>query len=289
MLTLSASDLQEKCITCGAILQNPSIADFSRKDLLKQLPTDRLGEEQNIHIIDIKPCLQIGPTCGFSVISMLVGHHSQLQQKKSTGHCENCTLQQALTFAKENEWTQSGELFDIHFLQLILEKKYDISSVIKNLTHSDFHKLLESIDQQNPVVFAYDADKNHHPCCKKGHSAHWALICGYLLAPKIPNHWDGKQMLKPMDSASLTTKSSSSPSFLSQKDPESIFFFCQHGKSRRTFLFHWPEMYQSNTNLTEPNPSKAKEIWNGSNRYRCPPTLENLNGLFLFTKINNKC
>lgn len=28
------------------------------------------------------------------------------------------------------------------------------------------------------IILRYDSDLNHHPCCRQGHKAHWAVLTG---------------------------------------------------------------------------------------------------------------
>lgn len=78
-------------------------------------------------------------------------------------------------------------------------------------------------------ICRYDADVNHSPTLRKGHTAHWCLVCGIILI---------KNVEKPLSTA------------------DNVYVLCRHGKSK--FLTAWKlsDLATSNQNLWEFSPNK---------------------------------
>lgn len=72
-------------------------------------------------------------------------------------------------------------------------------------------------------LFSYDADRNHEPCCRKGHKAHWAAVCGALVC--------------------------------SQR----CLVVARQGKSRRLMLWDYDQLAASNNNLLELSPQRGED------------------------------
>lgn len=80
---------------------------------------------------------------------------------------------------------------------------------------------------------SYDADFNHSPCLRKGHTAHWALVCGVIVLEDPGDSYESK--------------------------PDNVYVFSRHGKSR--FLAAWDleKLDKSNKNLWEFSPKKEAD------------------------------
>lgn len=76
------------------------------------------------------------------------------------------------------------------------------------------------------VILRYDADRNHSPCMKKGHSAHWAIITGILIAEVFESK---KQ----------------------KYDFRNVYVTARHGKSSNLAIWKLQDLEDSNRNLDE--------------------------------------
>ena len=127
--------------------------------------------------LKVKPILQVGPTCGLVAIAMI------MQGRPTAGDC--------MKQAQELHYTNNGEMFSAKWLLDILNRKIP-SSLVCCLHPEKLRSYLYSGDLNTEfikeklkihclILVPYDADRNHSPCLKNGHSAHWALLVGYLI------------------------------------------------------------------------------------------------------------
>ncbi|XP_075148175.1 actin maturation protease [Haematobia irritans] len=191
---------------------------------------------------NIESILQVGPTCGLTAISMLLG-----------GMMSPSVL---LNEAQQRHYTYNGEMFSAKNLyQLICDYLPIINNNNNNNNTSDGTLLLTNSDNgtdtedckaikhhqhQTPIecqihegrlncakvkeallqgacIFVpYDPDFNHSPCLKSGHKAHWALIIGYLIT-----------------------------------DDDEFFVIARHGKAKNLAVWSLQSLCDSNANLIE--------------------------------------
>ena len=98
--------------------------------------------------------------------------------KTSTGQIETNDIQELLKVAQESGFTYRGEMFSAQDMGLLANKYYGLKFNILNNALDDYVKLVEHLCQGYPVLAPYDEDRNHEPCLKRGHKAHWAIITG---------------------------------------------------------------------------------------------------------------
>ncbi|XP_016978498.2 UPF0692 protein CG33108 [Drosophila rhopaloa] len=116
----------------------------------------------------VKSILQVGPTCGLTALSMLLGGHPPAED--------------LLKDAIAHEYTLNGELFSAQYL-FKLTRKHLPGPAACQLHVGPLYckKVKELLKAGGCLLVPYDADVNHAPCLKSGHRAHWALIVGYLV------------------------------------------------------------------------------------------------------------
>lgn len=127
--------------------------------------------------LKVKPILQVGPTCGLVAIAMI------MQGRPTAGDC--------MKQARELHYTNNGEMFSAKWLLDILNRKITSSLVcclhpekLRSYLYSgdlNTEFIKEKLKMHCLILVPYDADRNHSPCLKNGHSAHWALLVGYLI------------------------------------------------------------------------------------------------------------
>ncbi|CAO1424634.1 unnamed protein product [Diamesa serratosioi] len=162
--------------------------------------------------LKVNPTLQVGPTCGLVAIAMI------MQGRPTAGDC--------MKQARELNYTNNGEMFSAKWLLDILNRNIS-SSLVCCLHPEKLRSYLYSGDLNTEfikeklklhcfVLVAYDADRNHSPCLKNGHSAHWALLVGYLI-----------------------------------DENNEFYVFVRHGKTKSMALFSLDKLSESNSNLNE--------------------------------------
>ncbi|XP_005182979.2 actin maturation protease [Musca domestica] len=202
---------------------------------------------------NVNSILQVGPTCGLTAVSMLLG-----------GVLPPTVLLQE---AKERHYTYNGEMFSAYNLfQLICDylpiinddnnnnNTIDDNSLPCKLNANDtdsrqnttaattttttpqqqtavhqrpiecqMHegrlncaKVRDALRQGACLFVPYDPDFNHSPCLKSGHKAHWALIIGYLIT-----------------------------------DNDEFYVIARHGKAKNLAVWSLQSLSDSNANLIE--------------------------------------
>ncbi|KAH8306153.1 hypothetical protein KR018_002568, partial [Drosophila ironensis] len=112
--------------------------------------------------------IQEGPTCGLTALSMLLGGQP--------------TAEDLLKDALAQEYTLNGEIFSGQFMYELTRKYLQGRGACQlHEGHLNCHKVKELLNVGGCLLVPYDTDVNHAPCLKSGHTAHWALIVGFLV------------------------------------------------------------------------------------------------------------
>ncbi|CAG9789119.1 unnamed protein product [Diatraea saccharalis] len=168
--------------------------------------------------------LQVGPTCGLAALSMLVKG--------------KVTADKILNIAKLEGYSNNGEMFSCINMAKLAEKVFSLADFnnvkcyIRNgglVSKEIIDKMLEGA----VLLVPYDADCNHSPCLKNGHTAHWGIICGIIIIKDAGEFYDSCQ--------------------------NNIYVISRHGKSR--FLAAWSlaDLAKSNKNLWEFSPKRGDD------------------------------
>lgn len=171
-----------------------------------------------------KSILQVGPTCGLAALSMLVKGEVNIEE--------------ILSIAKLESFSNNGEMFSCNNMAKLAEKVFslvDIENVKCSVKNGGLYSK-ETIDKMLEgavLLVPYDADCNHSPCLKNGHTAHWGLICGIIIVEDAGEFYDFT--------------------------PSNIYIISRHGKSR--FLAAWSieDIAKSNKNLWEFSPRRGDD------------------------------
>ncbi|XP_075983269.1 actin maturation protease [Anticarsia gemmatalis] len=166
--------------------------------------------------------LQIGPTCGLVALSMLVNGEA--------------TPDELLSIAKLQGFTSNGEMFSCKQMAKLAEKAHSLAEIDNvrcllkqgGLFSTD---TVERLLNGAILLVPYDADCNHSPCLRNGHTAHWALVCGIIIVENT-----GIEL-----------------------DPKNIYVLCKHGKSKYLALWNLSDLAKSNNNLWEFSPKKGAD------------------------------
>ncbi|KOB65690.1 UPF0692 protein [Operophtera brumata] len=167
------------------------------------------------------PITQVGPTCGLVALSMVI--NGKIAPDK------------ILDISKSEGYSSNGEMFSCKNMAKLAGKVFGSASIedinVRVNSRSLFSpETVESLLEGAVLLVPYDADVNHTPSLKNGHTAHWALICGVILVkkPEAP--------------------------YTAEKD--NIYVLCRHGKSKYLCAWNLAKLAQSNNNLWEFSPKK---------------------------------
>ena len=111
-------------------------------------------------------------SCGLVALK-LAADVLQISPSKSTDEIEDL-----LKVAQENGFTYRGEMFSAQDMGLLAKKYYHLNYDVLNNGLEDYVQLIKHLYRGYPVLVPYDADRNHEPCLKRGHKAHWAVVTG---------------------------------------------------------------------------------------------------------------
>lgn len=168
--------------------------------------------------------IQEGPTCGLVALSMLLNGE--------------VTPDELLDISKIDGYSNNGEMFSCNNMAKLSEKAINLAE-IKNVdvnvkTGNLFSEeiILELLNGAI-LLIAYDADFNHSPCLRHGHTAHWALVCGILVINDPGDNYIA--------------------------DPTNTYVLCRHGKSRYLAAWTLNDLDKSNKNLWEFSPKKQED------------------------------
>ncbi|RUS87668.1 hypothetical protein EGW08_004591 [Elysia chlorotica] len=276
----SKSREQGKCHILNSPAQCLSAVEQGRKavqnlHLQGQWSTQDCNDEIILSCYNpVKPVLQNGPVCGLVALSMA----SQLVKD-----C-HATADDIFYEAQKRGFTKQGEIFSVsymkelssHFLNCTVE--HLILGNDTDLEKSDFFLIVKHLLQRNVPLIPYDADKNHSPCQRRGHKAHWALLTGIVMAfqnsenvPKsvrtacivdteIPYlyHWPENPSMSLWEDlmssaiASLSGKSGPLPCIR-------FYVYGHQGKSKHAGLWSLDDLLQSNAQLEEAGPERNIE------------------------------
>ncbi|XP_017781623.1 PREDICTED: UPF0692 protein CG33108 [Nicrophorus vespilloides] len=129
------------------------------------------------------------------------------------------TVEDVFQYAKENKYTNNGEIFSVDYMHL-LAKKFLPNKIEIYSGKLDDNKIVEFLHSKGLILVPYDCDRDHRPCTKLGHKAHWAVISGMI------------------------------------ETDDGIHVFAKHGKSLNTAIWSLQELARSNEQLNEFAPDR---------------------------------
>ncbi|XP_028398548.1 UPF0692 protein C19orf54 homolog [Dendronephthya gigantea] len=214
---------------------------------LGRYKTEECGLAWFYHNNDVDAFLQDGPTCGLVALK-LAANILRISQHESTNEIEDL-----LKVAQVLGFTNHGEMFSAQDMGLLAKKYYKLNFEVDNNGLDDYGKLIEHLCKGYSVVFPYDEDRNHEPCLKRGHKAHWAVLTGFLVGLKDRNPILTDICMDPMDENKTAiyqfhAQEGQSPQEFRTKH---LFLIARQGKSRHYALWHWTDLNNSNKNLFE--------------------------------------
>lgn len=185
----------------------------------------------------VKPVIQDGPMCG--LVALCMAFQLLLPNELS--------METIFAKAKDLKFTKLGEMFSAEAMGALAETLLHCKTQVLSDVRLHKEDILKHILEGWPVLFPYDSDKNHEPCCQKGHSAHWAVITGLCLVVsddfcttnklqlngEVCHFNDGHEMLKFLNAT------------------KNIYVYAHQGKSRHLAAWNLNNLICSNENLVE--------------------------------------
>ncbi|XP_071453679.1 actin maturation protease [Hetaerina americana] len=206
----------------------------------------------------LMPVLQDGPNCGLAALSMVTSCKKEIIK-----------LEDIFDYAKSKGFSNNGEMFSVHYMAEIAQALIgcDVKILEDGIRNKEI--IIDEILSGGLLLIPYDADFNHSPCKKKGHRAHWAVVCGLILEGMPP-----AESLEQDDSIKGNciqylpgerkfTIKQMSKAFV----PDKLFMLARQGKSLHPAVWKYDDLKDSNENLVEFDPTKAASEMN----YIIPP------------------
>ncbi|KAL0269514.1 UNVERIFIED_CONTAM: hypothetical protein PYX00_007219 [Menopon gallinae] len=213
---------------------------------------------------DLRSQLQEGPKCGLVALSIAT---SKTNFFKSADEL----FEEALAHG----YTTQGEMYSCRNMARLIQKTTEFSTfIIEGGITSHLDCILSCLTNKGFMLVPYDADRNHAPCCKKGHSAHWAVISGVVVFARSEEpgdvrsvHVGGYPACRCSEDGFFAAAETDRPPRIVRDGPRTylcaeegdaaaaaegeIYLAGKQGKSRHLALWSLRELAESNANLTE--------------------------------------
>lgn len=219
------------------------------------------------------------PVCGLAALLMC----KDVLQLPSNSRLSVGTLLKA---AKQTGITKQGEIFAVADMCRLAASTYNCTTqVIHGTLVENCHILLQHLLQnQHAVMIAYDSDRNFSPCVKHGHTAHWAIITGFLIGSDISPP-DGFNKVTSAEVANNLRRIQADRGCCITNDvnPNQVFLFAKQAKSAKICLWPLTSLSKSNAAIRERSPSRD---WK---QYQCPYDLKkSLSNQFIVLSPHNQ-
>ncbi|XP_013785096.1 UPF0692 protein C19orf54 homolog [Limulus polyphemus] len=200
----------------------------------------------------VYPVLQQGPMCGIVALCMA----NQILNSQ-----DSISVDKVLFQAQHKGFTKQGEMFSARNMAVLAEDVLKCNADVWENGLSDTVAVLHHLAEGWPILVPYDADGNHEPCCKNGHSAHWGILTGFCFTnhtnqidissfkmdDNIPKLYHARKGQILVDN--LQTLSTS----------ERIFVYGHQGKSKYLGVWQYKRLCESNRNLNKVAPKHQVE------------------------------
>lgn len=227
------------------------------KQTVERLPSWRQTSSQESRTLwvacnhQVRYISQEGPTCGLVALCMAA---SMIQSPIKSPAA-------VLASARQQGYTIQGEMFSASNTLKFAETEFDMTGrLLSGGLESHVEEVVIHLARGLPVLVPYDKDSNNEPAAKKGHSAHWAVLTGFLLAlphdVSLPLSCHGDNSTPDLV-CHLPPWSADMMSILPQLlcQTSQLYVFARQGKSRLLGAWRYDTLAQSNKNLTEYDPT----------------------------------
>ncbi|KAK6181704.1 hypothetical protein SNE40_009508 [Patella caerulea] len=211
------------------------------------------GREENCYLsfgYTVTPIIQKGPQCGMVALAMA----APLLGK------QDISPDKIYSVAQSKNFTKQGELFSADYLSRLSHQVLNCHSEVVEMVNGK-KTILQHLLRGSILLVPYDADKNHGPCKKRGHKAHWALLSGFLIMMDMTHLKTLKTHFKADDThrhlyhcVDVNSISPCETELISSA--RGILVYGHQGKSKYTGYWFLNELLDSNANLREVGPER---------------------------------
>ena len=231
---------------------------------------------------------QAGPNCGIATVNMLKESlntstvpkqpsstkpcdctgdlsNDSLDQKQSTpSDNSSATSKSSLQTASHLGISRDGEMFCSYNLSYLASVSHGLPLVVNDVGPDTLRHIALNITSGYPCLIPYDRSiGNHKPMLAEGTRAHWAVICGIIVAPcsgKLPDVMNWSFEYKDPETESFCGLMNFGDFAHSENlkskivdnvtgDSNQVYILCVHGMSRTPFVSTLSDMLASNANL----------------------------------------
>ncbi|KAL5009019.1 hypothetical protein ScPMuIL_014600 [Solemya velum] len=200
---------------------------------------------------EVIPVIQDGPQCGFVALQMV---HSLMRGHKTSA------VEAMIDWAVSKGFTKHGEMLSVNYMKSTAEDYCGLDCSVLHLEEKNGRSvMLNYLLQGLNLVIVYDDDKNHTPCLKDGHKAHWAVLTGFFLVLNTNPSTCLKNLEHDSEHGFLYHCHASedvADNLAKILSLDSVYVYGHHGKSRYAGIWRLDELFASNANLTAVDPSK---------------------------------
>ncbi|CAG9534799.1 unnamed protein product [Cercopithifilaria johnstoni] len=202
----------------------PTLSPLAQRRILSVLddcPENAENRGAVAFVRNVEPILQNGPQCGLVAVQMVAQAYGLPIRN----------MEEIFYHAKQKGYTNYGEMFSADWLADVAVSLWPMLDVTVENIPSTIR--MEQFIQENALLLIpYDCDKNHQPCNRGGHSAHWCLVIGFLCPVK--------------ELVTITWNTA-----IAHTCSKATHVFCIHGKSRHLAVWKYSQLVASNFNLRE--------------------------------------
>ncbi|XP_038162258.1 UPF0692 protein C19orf54 homolog [Cyprinodon tularosa] len=196
--------------------------------------------------------IQDGPQCGLVALWMA----AHLRQPQIS-----IDIETVVQTAVRRGYTAQGEMFSAFNMALLAEEVCVCKAELLSggLSGRNAEAIIRHLCSGQPVLIPYDEDFNHEPCQRSGHRAHWAVASGVLLGlDQGTVNVEHNQPDPTLPWLYLSTNSNL-PCPINSTSATEVHILAKQGKSLRYQLWSLDSVAQSNRQLREIDPLRAKD------------------------------
>jgi len=211
---------------------------------------DKLCYDEKLLCIghEIPARLQDGPQCG--IVSLwMAGQFLEPSNDKDVVDIQDKAI--------EMQFTKHGEMFSAKNMAKLAATVFNCEAEKVKGSHeilNNMKTLLKLLtgEEEKLILVPYDSDADQWPSMRKGHKAHWGLICGLaLMMPYKNKAFDQAKILDGYVSYLKPPLSQSTIDTILEDFKETKYLLMvRQSKSKRIFFFNSRLLAESNNNLT---------------------------------------
>ncbi|KAI0979591.1 hypothetical protein GJ496_007416 [Pomphorhynchus laevis] len=198
-------------------LKNLPLYKLLENDIKLAHNADKIQNRLAIYFYRPYPVPQCGPRCGISAIKSALNAFNL-----------SCTMDEITMCAVKMGFSKQGELFEAdHVVKLL--KAHGTKSNLCSWDVFSKRSLIKELQSCKLCLVPYDCSSNGEPCNLAGSKAHWACVFGYCENDSYQHH------------------------VKDQNNFDNVVLLVVHGKSNRTRVWYYDQLWSSNQQLFSPS------------------------------------